>query len=136
MEGTLMKFFAKTIERDRLIQMLFDVAAYRLHAVRLWVAVDRSGTATQASAISGLLGFGRPGEELHIFTPWADARHTMAGNTLLLSKQRKRIRHRGGHRGVLPRSSAHPEMRGSSVSSRWVDVLALISGFPLRVCIA
>ena len=75
MKRALPKLLAQTIQSQRLVEMLLDEAANRLHAVGLGVAVERLRPAAQTGAISGLLGQFGPGEELNIF-PARAARRT------------------------------------------------------------
>ena len=61
MERALVEFRSQAAQRDRFIQMPFDVAAYRFHHLRLLVAANRFRTAAQAGPVAGFLGFVGPG---------------------------------------------------------------------------
>jgi hypothetical protein len=75
MKRALPKFPAEAIESQRLVKMLLDEAADRLHSVGLAIAVERLGPAAQTSSITCLLRlFGRE-KKLNIF-PARTARRT------------------------------------------------------------
>jgi hypothetical protein len=74
MKRALMKFLAQTTERDRLVEVLLDETADRLHTVSLIVAAQRFGLAAQAGAVSGPLGLLRQREELNVLAPRAPRR--------------------------------------------------------------
>src|SRR5882762_4262355 len=74
MKRTLLELFAEALQSDRLVEMLFDKAANRLHCVSLRITADRLWTAAQASAISRLLSLLRPRKERNILPPWAPRR--------------------------------------------------------------
>ena len=65
----LVKFLAQAGQRHRLVEMLLDEPANRLHAVRLRIAAGRLRPATQAGAVSRLLGLRGRKEELHVLPP-------------------------------------------------------------------
>src|SRR5271157_3136505 len=71
MEGTLPKLLAQTLQRDRLIEVLLDVAADGFDRIRLRIAAELSGPAAQAGAKSGFFRLLRTREELHILAPGA-----------------------------------------------------------------
>jgi hypothetical protein len=66
MKRTLPKFFAQPFESDWFVEMLLDEAADCFHAVGLGVSAGGLGPATEAGAISSLLGLLGPQEELHV----------------------------------------------------------------------
>ena len=74
MERALLEGRAQPRQRDRLIEMLFDVAAYGFHHFHLRVSADRPRTAAQTGAIAGLLGVVGLAKKHNIFTPWMPRR--------------------------------------------------------------
>jgi hypothetical protein len=85
MERTLVKFLAQPQERYRFIEMLFYVAANFLHHFDLGIAANRRGTAAQAGAVSGVLGFERGAKEANVFAPGTPRR---AGRAAVNSSRR------------------------------------------------
>src|ERR1700686_4294538 len=75
MKRALAEFLAQPIEGQRLVEMLLDETANRLHPVRLSITVERFGAATKTGAISRLLGLFGLMEELNVF-PAGTARRT------------------------------------------------------------
>src|SRR5580658_2246374 len=59
----------QTIERNRLIEMLFNVAADLLGGIRLRIAAERPRPATQAGAEAGFLRLLGSRIEFHVLTP-------------------------------------------------------------------
>src|SRR2546421_2228442 len=75
MERALVKSLAQALQSDWLDEMLFDVAADFLDAVRLWVAAQRLRAAAQAGAVAGTLRLFGAREELNVL-PAGTARGT------------------------------------------------------------
>jgi hypothetical protein len=71
MERTLPKLLSQALERNGLVQMLLDEAAYLPHGLGLRVTAGNFWPAAQASPISGSLGFLRPAEKSHVLAAWA-----------------------------------------------------------------
>src|ERR1700690_3353653 len=74
MERALAEFRSQTDQRDRFIQMPLDIAAHRFHHLRLLVAANCLGTATQTGTVAGFLGFVGLAEESNVFSAWTPRR--------------------------------------------------------------
>src|SRR5580693_2245906 len=74
MKRTLPEDLAQTLERDRFIEMLLNVAADLLGGIRLPIAAGRPRTATKAGAESGFFRLLGPGIKCHVLPPRAACR--------------------------------------------------------------
>src|SRR5258708_25217960 len=74
MEGTLLEFFAQALKSDGLVEVLLDVAADLLYAVRLRTAAGGLWLASQAGAVASPLRLLETPEERDVLPPRTTSR--------------------------------------------------------------
>src|SRR5258708_5379095 len=106
MKRALVKFLAQPIQSQRLVDMLLDEPANRLHPVGLRVATERSGPAPQTGPIPSLLGLFGPDEELHVLPAWTPRRARRPAIHARTRNREHKFPIAGGiarHHGIPPR---------------------------------